>query len=110
MKKYLLVFVLLASPAFAGQQELLQSNIPYQDVYTVKPIPGTDQSIVQRSSTACAPPQQLLGKGQNILKTLKFNQPVRILPPNTFKTQDFNPRRVNFGVDERGIIRAISCG
>lgn len=111
MKKIILPLIcfLTVFPAFA-QQDLTRSGIPSQRHYSLTPIPGTNKSVLNYTTTECRPPERLLGKHQDVLNTLRFENPIRILPPGAMKTMDFNPKRINFGVDHNGYIRAISCG
>lgn len=111
MNKLLTVFLfcLVVSPAFA-QQDLTRSGIPSQRQYSLTPIPGTNKSVLSYTTTECRPPERLLGKHYDTLQNLKFDHPIRVLQPGQMKTMDYNPKRINFGVDNRGIIRAISCG
>lgn len=109
MKRFLLIALLLASPAYAGS-DLTKSNIPDIRTLSVQPIPGTNNQYIQYSTTECQPPEQLLNKHVRELDGLKFENPIRVLKPGEFKTMDFNPKRINFGIDAQGYIRAISCG
>lgn len=38
------------------------------------------------------------------------NRPYRVLPPGSMMTMDHSPARVNFDIDERGIITRVWCG
>lgn len=117
MKQYIftLIFSLMlvclgfiTSPVAA--RDLTRSNIPLQRQYTLTPIPGTNKSVLNYTTTECAPPQGLIGRHMDTLQDLSFQNPIRVLKPGDMKTMDFNPKRINFGVDHRGYIRAISCG
>ncbi len=54
--------------------------------------------------------QTLVGKPFKALKT--FERPVnyRLIEPQSFVTQDYNPSRLNVYVDDSGMIKKISCG
>lgn len=111
MQKLVLPFLfsLLFFPA-AAQADMTRSTIPIQRNYNLQKIPGTNKSVLNYSTTECRPPEKLIGRHQDVLKTLKFDHPIRVLPPGAMKTMDFNAKRINFGIDHRGYIRAISCG
>ena len=109
MKKILLVFLLLSSPVLA-QSNMMRSNVPTMRTLSVNRIPGTNLQGLQYSTTECGLPQQMLGKHVEELRNMRFSQPVRVLQPGQYKTGDFNPKRLNFGIDNRGVILAISCG
>lgn len=48
---------------------------------------------------------------QNMLEALaEKGRPQRLLPPDTDYTSDYVPERVNFDLDENGIILRIWCG
>lgn len=105
----LAAFSCLATPTMA-QDYLTRSTVPSQKMISVIPIPGSDRKVIKYTTTECGPPERLLGKHRDVLGTLQFNQPIRVIEPNMAVTQDFNPNRINFLVDDRGIIRGINCG
>jgi hypothetical protein len=39
-----------------------------------------------------------------------MNRPYRILPPGSMMTMDYSPSRVNFELDENGVVKRIFCG
>lgn len=100
----------LVTPVMAQQDYLTRSTVPNQQTYSVIPIPNSTRKVIKYTTTECGPPERLLGKHRDILGTLPFNQPIRVIAPNTAYTEDFNPQRINFLVDDRGIIRGINCG
>lgn len=51
-----------------------------------------------------------VGQPSSALDTVRFSQPVRIIPPDTAVTMDFNPERLNFDLDEDGTIVGVRCG
>lgn len=104
----LFAFCILALPVAA--RDLTRSTVPVQRQYTLTPIPGTDRSVLNYTTTECGPPERFIGRHQDELRNVRFDNPIRILQPGQMKTTDFNPKRINFGVDHRGYIRAISCG
>lgn len=94
----------------SAQADMTRSTIPVQRNYNLQKIPGTNKSVLSYTTTECRPPEKLIGKHKDVLKTLSFNHPIRVLEPGAMRTMDFNPKRINFGVDHNGYIRAISCG
>jgi len=110
MKKLLCVGVMLvlAMPALA-QQDLTKSSILPQRTYTT--VKNGNKTMVVVNSTECRPPEKLLNQSWEILNTLHFDQPTRIIPPEGLKTNkgDYNANRINFLVDKNGIIRGMNC-
>lgn len=110
MRKWLFVALVVWSTPALAQQDLTRSSIPDIRTLSVNPLPGTNQQVIQYTTTECHPPEQLLNKHVDELKNLQFRNPIRVLRPGEFKTMDFQPDRINFGIDAQGYIRAISCG
>ncbi|MFM7655702.1 MAG: I78 family peptidase inhibitor [Paracoccaceae bacterium] len=54
--------------------------------------------------------QGLRGQSEDVLQTMKFGGPVRIIQPGMAVTMDYNPARLNIEIDESGKIHRISCG
>lgn len=54
--------------------------------------------------------QSLLGQPQAVLNTMKFSQPLRVIPPMGRVTMDYWAHRLNIDVDARGVITAVRCG
>jgi len=49
--------------------------------------------------------------GPDILKAVKDSgRPYRVLSPDSAMTMDFSPSRINFDVDQGGIITRVWCG
>jgi peptidase inhibitor I78 family protein len=54
--------------------------------------------------------QHLLGEPGSQVALLGLPAPLRMIDPGTMVTRDFRPDRINFEMDETGVIRLISCG
>ena len=58
----------------------------------------------------CEVPAGLIGKPHTDLNTMKFKVPIRVIFPGTAVSGDHVSNRLNFKVDKKGIIKAITCG
>lgn len=54
--------------------------------------------------------QSFVGQPERALSGATFNGPVRILHPNDAVTMDYSGARLNFAIDDRGIITRVYCG
>lgn len=54
--------------------------------------------------------QALIGRKENVLETMRFSQPMRVVKPGTMVTMDFQENRVNFNIDDTGFITSVTCG
>jgi hypothetical protein len=54
--------------------------------------------------------QSYLGQPSAVLHSVRFQQPVRIIPAGAPVTQDFSPQRLNFDLDIRGNVVRVWCG
>ncbi len=54
--------------------------------------------------------QSLIGRKENVLETMRFSQPMRVVKPGTMVTMDFQENRVNFNLDDTGFITSVTCG
>lgn len=52
----------------------------------------------------------LIGQPNTVLERMVFDGPVRVIPPGTAVTMDYMPKRINFELDKKGLIRRIRCG
>ncbi|QPH54468.1 I78 family peptidase inhibitor [Pontivivens ytuae] len=72
---------------------------------------------------ACTPPTEVgatgcdadgyaafIGENEEIFTRSTFPAPMRIIRPGDVVTQDFNPDRLNFMLDETGTIVDVNCG
>lgn len=58
----------------------------------------------------CNEPWIAIDQHKSILKNMTFKQPIRVLEPGMAATRDYNPNRINFVTDTKGIIQDITCG
>lgn len=82
----------------------------------VSEIPGGDRDLLP----ALPPPAQdtcnanarvlLIGQPSTALERVEIVAPVRVIRPNTAVTMDFREDRINFYVDDNGLITNILCG
>jgi len=73
---------------------------------TPAPVPGT----VDLSSCSADAVQSLIGSNIASVDTRPLAKTVRIIPPNSAVTMDYNPQRLNIETDARGVIVRMSCG
>lgn len=67
------------------------------------PVPVTD-------ACGASQLQYLVGDQSRVLQTIRFSQPVRVIPFGTMVTQEFDPRRLNIWLDRYDIIERVTCG
>jgi hypothetical protein len=53
--------------------------------------------------------QGLIGQDAVVLRSMRFDGPVRVIHPGMAVTMDYNPTRLNFEVDAAGVIRRVWC-
>jgi hypothetical protein len=70
-------------------------------------VPGPDGS---GDTCGLAELASFLGQPASVLDAARFAVPVRVIRPGDAVTEDFNPARVNFRIDEGERIEAITCG
>lgn len=54
--------------------------------------------------------QNLVGKPENALDSMKFDTTVRIIHPKDAVTMDLRTERLNIDIDANGVIAAVRCG
>lgn len=54
--------------------------------------------------------QSLVGQQESVLATMKFDQTIRIIRPDTAVTMDFRADRLNIRIDTQGLIGSVYCG
>ena len=54
--------------------------------------------------------QHLVGQKETKLHIMRFKGPIRIIKPGMAVTKDYRLDRINFDIDENGLITRISCG
>jgi hypothetical protein len=75
-------------------------------------MPGEEATPAPPGEDACgaAALQDLVGEPVAGHEFDSNNRPVRIIPPGTAVTMDFNPERLNVETDADGVIVRIYCG
>lgn len=76
---------------------------------SARPEQVAEGAEVQQDTCGLAAAQQFVGQKASVLETYDFAGPVRILHPNTPATMDFRQNRLNFSVDEQGVITRVYC-
>jgi hypothetical protein len=72
----------------------------------VEPVPTRpDLSTCTSNAT-----HELVGSSISLVNTSALAATVRVLPPNSIATMDYNPARLNIETDASGIITRVSCG
>jgi len=54
--------------------------------------------------------ESLVGKSADILSSMTFPAPVRLIRPGMVVTMDYNPDRLNIEIDDRNRISRVWCG
>ncbi len=54
--------------------------------------------------------EALVGQSQDVFAAMTFPETTRFIYPDTLVTMDFNAERLNFNIDENGIITGVRCG
>lgn len=54
--------------------------------------------------------QELVGRDMSALAAMTFPDTTRFISPGDAITMDFSPSRLNFDLDENGVITRIWCG
>lgn len=62
------------------------------------------------TSAKCQVPVGLVGKSHTELNAMKFQVPIRVIFPGTPVSGETVANRLNFKVDKKGTIKAITCG
>jgi hypothetical protein len=80
-------------------------------------VPAQSEPVVvvpppQEGPDACgaADLQYLLGAPDTVLETMRFANPVRVISPGMAVSMDYNPARLNIGLDRYRMIMRLSCG
>lgn len=71
------------------------------------PPPAPDRNIAD--ACGAAELQDMVGQSRDVLATMKFAVPVRVIEPGMAVTMDFQPNRLNFTIAEDGTIASITC-
>lgn len=54
--------------------------------------------------------QGFVGQNESVLAATTFAAPVRFIHPKDAVTMDLRPDRLNFDIDDKGIIIRVRCG
>lgn len=54
--------------------------------------------------------QGLVGQPAEVLESIRFTQPVRVVGPGQPVTMDFNPQRLNVETTDADRIKRLACG
>ena len=73
---------------------------------------GTDVSKPPELPDACGSEQyqHMIGRTRPDVEELGIEPPVRIIPHGHFVTLEFLPNRINFRLDEQGLVTRVYCG
>lgn len=102
MKAPFAVFALLTLAACAPE--------PPAPVY-IAPPPVTN-GLVQREPDSCSlsKVQHLRGQPAGAVAAAQTDRATRVVPPGAMITQEYSAERVNFYLDDAGLIARIACG
>ncbi|MBU6235524.1 MAG: hypothetical protein KGQ41_06745 [Alphaproteobacteria bacterium] len=64
----------------------------------------------QKVAEGCKVPADMVGKPHTEIQKLKLTAPVRVIFPGDPVGSDSVANRLNFKVDKKGVITAITCG
>jgi len=107
-------FGLLALPIVLGiGSGLLASDEPAQQQEQVQEQTVAPQDPAQIAGAACEAMQDMSGVAMSEPLAARLRDmpvPVRILPPNSMRTMDHNPQRINIDIDENNVITRVWCG
>ncbi|MGP3696820.1 I78 family peptidase inhibitor [Rhodobacter sp. NSM] len=90
MRRTLLLLTVLAGLAACGKKE--------------------PEIILPTDSCGAIRLQGLVGQPAEVLETIRFTQPVRVVQPGQAVTMDFSPNRLTIETNEAGRIVRIACG
>lgn len=68
------------------------------------------ENAAEMGACGAADLQYMVGQSADVLATMRFRTPMRVVGPDTAVTMDYNPERINIAVDDRGYITAVTCG
>jgi hypothetical protein len=86
----------LTKSAFVSEQQM-------------SPVDKKKESPDESDMPGCAF-DQYIGQSVDSEKLETLGRPYRILPPGAMATMDYVPERVNFHVDDKGIVLRVRCG
>lgn len=97
---------------------LIQGCAPAQEPPNIflppETVPDTivDDTLIKREPDSCGAADfaDMIGQPEGMLRTVVLTGPYRVVPFGTLVTQEYNAQRVDFYLDETGIITKITCG
>ncbi len=74
--------------------------------------PPLDNGLAEQEPDSCgaAALSGLLGQTEGMIRTVRMTHPSRVIPLGAIVTQEYNAQRVNFHLNEDGLIASIDCG
>jgi len=69
-----------------------------------------DQPVEDTTACGAGPDSNLVGQPVDVLAAMTFPGPVRVIRPGMLITQEYNPKRLNLDLDNKGIIIRGWCG
>lgn len=73
-------------------------------------MPDAPSDQVISDSCGAETMQSFVGQPESALSATSFTGPVRIIHPKDAVTMDMRPERLNFDIDDKGIITSVRCG
>lgn len=102
MKAYFSPFALILLAACAPE--------PPPPVYVAPP--PLNNGLTEREPDTCgmSKVQHLRGQPGTAVATAGIDRAYRVIPPRGLVTQEYNAQRIDFFLDDTGLIARISCG
>ena len=66
--------------------------------------------LLQNDTCGAKGLQGLIGQPSEVLDSMRFSQPVRVVRPGMAVTVDFRADRLTVEIDDANLIRRLSCG
>ncbi|WP_162891819.1 I78 family peptidase inhibitor [Profundibacter amoris] len=76
----------------------------------IPPDPPIDQPTEDTTACGGGPDSNLVGQSVDVLAAMTFPGPMRVIRPGMLITQEYNPKRMNLDLDNKGIIIRVWCG
>lgn len=71
---------------------------------------GCAEPAPQADTCGATALQVLVGEPADALAAYQFRGTMRVVPPDSVVTLDFNPARINVALDSVGLITGVTCG
>lgn len=71
---------------------------------------ANDPANASDDTCGAANHEHLIGQEMSVLEGMTFPDSTRIIAPNSAITMDLQPTRLNFDLDEEGVIQKVWCG